>query len=161
MSPIPAGTIQKPKLSKKILEDQGIFFDEKVRNGGDLEGWICPIRERLVYLRTQLPKDAKEKFTKELEAFRRSGQDNEKAVEEGWSLEPRATQAGSVYSEEWYRPDRAVKKIGLEIDTCRKAAKYARQCRERNEMEPKWQEFLQKDFFKAFHNSHNNSHYQK
>ena len=157
MSPTPAEATQKPKLSRKTLEAYGIIFDEKVYNGESLDKWLRPIRERLIRLRRKLPKDAKRKFTKELEVFRRSGQDSEDAIREGWSLEPVETQLESVYSEEWYQQDPSVKKIKIEINACRKAAKNARQSRERNEMEPAWARFLQDYFFRSFHKVHTDS----
>lgn len=157
MSRKPAETTQKPKLSRTILEDQGIFFDEKVCNGDSLDEWICPIREQLIRLRRQLPEDARKKFTKELKTFRRSGQDSKDAVEKGWSLEPLENQAESVYFDKWCGQDPSVKKIEVEIDACMRVAILARQWRKRNEMEPRWQAFLQKHIFKAFHDVQKNS----
>jgi hypothetical protein len=154
----PVQTTEKPKLSKAILKDHNILFSEGVHNGEELDGWLLPIRDRLIRLRRQLPKDAKELFIKELEKFRSEGQDRENAFEEDWSLTPPETPAEPVYfKRDRYQDHIPVEKIDTEIIACRNIAKEARLWRTRNDLEPRWTDFFQKNFFRAYYDVHNHS----
>jgi hypothetical protein len=157
MSPTAAEETQKPKLSKKLLGDCGIFFYESVCGDEDLDEWLISIRDQLIRLRRKLPDDVEEEFAEELDIFRTSGQDSAEAFESGWSLMPPDTQSEPAYFRRRVNEtDPSVKRIDIEINVCRRIATEARLWRVRNEQESTWVSFLQEHFFRPYYKVHNN-----
>ena len=101
----------KPKLSRKILEDDHVLFYDSVHN---LPGWLRPIQAQMSKVRTRIPPDLEPVFKADLDRFKDSGQDAGKALEEHWSLSPPKGDKG-------YRPnkrfgkDRELAKVEREL----------------------------------------------
>lgn len=140
----------KPKLTKELLQDNGIFFSEDVCSSKDLPDEIRPIRELLICFGKRLPTTAKAKFEKELNAFKKSGQDSEEAFREFCSLEPLVFGKESVYVDRQMFGKDQFKCIQDEIAECEKNAKEAIELRIREEREPGWMHFLRNHLFKQF-----------
>lgn len=81
----------KPKLSKKILEDDHVFFYHGVH---ETSGWLRPIQTQIRQLRTRFPYELKARFDDALDKFKCSRQDAGEALEDGWSLSPPAGAKG-------------------------------------------------------------------
>jgi hypothetical protein len=142
----------KPKLSRKILEDDHVLFYDGVHNPS---GWLRPIQAHMSKMRTRIPPDLERGFKADLDRFECSGQDAEKALEERWSLSP--PEGGEGYRpNKYFGKDRSLPKVKKELDDCQEVSKLAIQLRETRVLEPEWQQLLSSKLFKKYNEVYSN-----
>ena len=88
----PAKDPKKPKLTRKILEHERIYFYEDVHISNSLPAWLRPILWEMRLMRTKVPRKKRKRFIAELETFQRSGQDGAIASQSNWRLKPNRNQ---------------------------------------------------------------------
>lgn len=150
-------TIHKPKLTRKILEREGIQFFEKVDADG-LPEWLRPIAQHLLHCRSRFePKNEDRLFVRELDEFNKGGYDNQTAHEENWVLYPPEVHRDSIYVPvQRSRPGRQDQNASEELETCENIRHGAVELRkkQRDEPESKWADLLHFHVFRAFDNVH-------
>lgn len=151
--PSPNKGTKKPKLNRKILQAENVYFYENVHTKDSLPKWLRPIRWQMRLMHTKVPKSSRKMIVAELEAFQRSGQDGATASASRWSLKP-------FSSKDEYLPEKSFGEDKLAVETenvlngCLRVKELAISLRERNEMEPNWATFLRAEFFKTYMEVH-------
>lgn len=156
MADLSSSTTQKPKLTRDILEREGIQFFEKV-DAGELPGWLRPIAQHMLHCRSRFEPENEDLFSKELEEFNEEGHDNETACEENWVLHPPELHRGSVYIpvQRWQRVKQnqyASGELGISENIRDRAVELRK--KQRDEPESKWADLLHAHVFRAFDDVH-------
>jgi hypothetical protein len=151
--PSPTKNTQKPKLSRKILADENVFFFDHVHARKYLPRWLRPIHLQMRYMCKKVPESSKNMLIAELEAFRSSGQDGDIVSTSRWSLEPAPGSKGYITKESFGEDELPIKR-NEELDDCLRVRKLAIVYRRRNELEPPWVTLLQAEFFRTYAELH-------
>ncbi|KAL1801647.1 hypothetical protein ACET3X_001989 [Alternaria dauci] len=142
---------RKPRLTPEILENENVFFYDKVHSKEELLKWLQPIRHEMKRARTEIPECSRKQLKKEIDEFQYSGQDGETALASKWSLEPR-----HYHSEERFnkRISAAETEILNALDHCLEVREKAIALREDKVLEPRWTSLLKAEFFKPYAEVH-------
>jgi hypothetical protein len=144
----PEGVTGKPKLSKEQLKGHGIEYNDEVSKIDELDPWLQRICFTITRLQEHVPKATRKAFNKELDQFDLHGQDSENALQQGWCLRP-VKNFDHLHRESYTTP--AAERDHLKPESCKRALKAVRDCRERNENEDKWTQVLCEHVFWDFH----------
>jgi hypothetical protein len=151
--PSPTKDTKKPKLNREILEDENVYFYERVHTRNSLPKWLRPIHWQMKFMRTKVPRSSRKRIVAELKAFQRSGQDGATASASRWSLKPFSSNGGYLLEESFGEDELAVE-TGKVLNDCLRVKRLAISLRERNELEPNWATFLRAEFFKTYMEVH-------
>jgi hypothetical protein len=142
----------KPRLTRKILAAEKVFFDAKVHRREDLPEWLRPMCHDIRWARTKVPKSNRKIFEREIEDFECYGQDGETAQDSRWSLKPRAYMSRKGLRRGEISP--AETEINNALDDCMKVKEQAIELREGNVPEGPWTSLLKTEFFKTYREVH-------
>lgn len=141
----------KPPLTRKILEDENLFFDGYVYKKKDLPTWLQPIRHEMKYVHTKIPELTRDMFEHEIEEFECSGYDAEAALMPGWSLKPRHYHSRKGFRTETSVAESETLKV---LNDCCRVKNMAIEMRRVKATEAHWVSFLRAEFFKTYTEVH-------
>jgi hypothetical protein len=145
----------KPKLTKLLLERQGIYFYENVHTSDDLPEWLRPIRRHILRFRGMLPRKgknntSKEKdFKKELKYYHKQNPSRTQESLANWSLQPSDHEGDSIWMpEKRHGEERPRRRIIEELVRCEQIQNEV--VKLRNVEEIVWTELLATNIFQEF-----------
>jgi hypothetical protein len=141
----PSKDVEKPTLSREVLEDENIFFHEHVHRGKTLPRWLRHIKRQIRYMQTEAPESSRDNLLAEAKAFRETGQDGKSASAAKWVVKPDRYRGKATHGE-----DRALNELKDTLDDCLRVKTRAIDLRVRREQEAKWVDLLREEFFRTY-----------